>query len=178
MIKPLLKTLYKWARQNKAAVAVEFALLSLPYFMLTFGVIEISVAYATATMLESATFSASRIITTGQLVGDTPTTAAGKFKTAICDNMPVFVPSCASNADLVISSEITNNFADSFSNISGNPSGNLVTNSFSYGSADSNMLIRVQYTYTFMTPFIGQLISPPDGQINFISTVATQNEPY
>ena len=51
------------------SVAVEFGLASIPLFILIIGLLEVSLMYASATVLEGGTVMASRLIRTGQTRG-------------------------------------------------------------------------------------------------------------
>jgi len=64
----MLGKLYKkWVRKDDGVTAVEFSLLLAPYMMLVLGIIEISLMFTSANLLEGATNSAARLIRTGQL---------------------------------------------------------------------------------------------------------------
>ena len=63
----LAKFLKKFIKNEKGTTAIEFSLLAIPYLMLTLGIIEIAIMYASASLLEGATNSASRMIRTGEL---------------------------------------------------------------------------------------------------------------
>ena len=56
-----------FALGSRGAAAVEFALVSIPFLALTFGIIEIGLIYFVSTTLENATLQAAREIRTGQL---------------------------------------------------------------------------------------------------------------
>lgn len=167
--------LSNWIRQNRGTVAIEFALLSLPFFTIVLAIIEFSIAYATATMLESATFSAARVITTGQIsqsIGSAQ--AAGEFRDALCANAPVFISACTSGSggNLTVASEPVTSFATFLSNPT------AMNTPFNVGTSGGTVVIRTQYVYTFITPLIGDLLTGGSGQVTFTSIVATQNEPY
>ena len=61
------KFLKLYARKKDGTTSVEFALLFIPYLFLTLGIIELSVMYGAASLLEGATGSAARMLRTGQI---------------------------------------------------------------------------------------------------------------
>lgn len=142
--------------------------------MLSLGIIELSVMYAAASLLEGATNSAARLIRTGQ-VQQASMDPESMFRDAICDYATVLI-SCN---DVVVEVVPLNNFTD-YATIAPeyDDDGNLVSQGFDAGGSNDKILIRVAYRYTMMTPFIGQLIAGPTGSRLFMSTIVLQTEPY
>ncbi|MFP4386609.1 MAG: TadE/TadG family type IV pilus assembly protein, partial [Alphaproteobacteria bacterium] len=70
-------------KKNDGATAVEFSLLVMPFMLVVLGILEISLMFLSAAIVEGATDSASRIIRTGQLQkdGGDPETL---FRDALC----------------------------------------------------------------------------------------------
>ena len=56
--------------------------------------------------------------------------------------------------------------------------GNLVSAGFDPGESSDRVLIRAAHNYSMMTPFVGPLLAGPDNQIQFLSTIVLQAEPY
>lgn len=163
-----------WQRQDDGATAVEFSLMALPYFMLTIGILEISMMFASANLLEGASGSAARLIRTGQIQqagGD----QAAAFRDEVCNYAVALIP-CD---DIVINVQQMDSFGD-FDSMAPeyDADGNLVSNGFNAGGSGDRVMIRVGYQYDMMTPFIGPLIAGGDGAVSFLSTVVLQNEPY
>jgi Flp pilus assembly protein TadG len=73
-------------RANKrGAVAIEFALIALPFFLMMFAIIEISLSFAAQEVMANATDDVSRQLRTGQLKA---TNVSGtKLKTVICGKL-------------------------------------------------------------------------------------------
>lgn len=132
---------------------MEFALVAAPFFMLLMGVMELGMLFMASTTLDNATFTASRLIRTGQLQLSGANTAAG-FKSAVCANMS-WLSSSDCSANLLVD---VRTFS-TFSSISGSPP---VTNgaldptktSFDPGTACSIVLVRVFYPYTLLSPLL------------------------
>lgn len=67
------------------AAAVEFALVSVPFFSLLAAILEMALSFLVSQVLDTATVSASRLIRTGQAY--TSSMTATEFKAAVCAGM-------------------------------------------------------------------------------------------
>lgn len=86
------------ARDEKGAVAVEFAILAVPFFALIFAILETSMTFFAQQILESALQDATRYIRTGQSQTAAPAWNETEFRKAICDGtFGLF--ECSSNPD-------------------------------------------------------------------------------
>lgn len=78
-----------WRHDETGATAIEFALVSLPFLMLLFGIIAVGLFFFTTFSTENAVEQASRPIRTGEAQ------AAGltkdQFKTNVCSFLPAYV---------------------------------------------------------------------------------------
>ncbi|WP_017932223.1 TadE/TadG family type IV pilus assembly protein [Robiginitomaculum antarcticum] len=83
----LERKLRRGVHNDDGAVAVEFAIIALPFFALLFGIIELAIIFFLNSSLEASTFEAARDIRTGQFCGD-----EDDFKTAVCQGMNPGVP--------------------------------------------------------------------------------------
>jgi len=145
--------LRRFLRMREGAAAVEFALIAFPFFMLIVGVLELGMLFMASTTLDSATFTASRMIRTGQLQLNGNNTAAG-FQAAVCADMS-WLSSAQCSANVVVD---VRTFAD-FASISTTPP---VTNGaldptkteFDSGAGCSIVLVRVFYPYTLIAPLL------------------------
>ncbi len=145
-----------------------------PYILLTLGIIELSVMYASASLLEGATGSAARMIRTGQIqqAGGDPETI---FRDAICTYATVLIR-CE---DVDIEVRTMDSYAD-FGDMAPqfDDDGNMVSNGFSAGGSADRVLIRVAYRYPMMTPLVGPLLAGPGNSRLFMSTIVLETEPY
>lgn len=167
----------KWVRRKDGTTAIEFSLLAIPYLMLTLGVIELSLMFTSASMLEAATASTARLIRTGQLqqASEDPAVQLEMFRDAFCANAAVFVP-----CDEILIEVVNMGSFDSFSNFTPqfDEEGNLTPRTFDAGGARDVMLVRAAFQYRMMTPLVGPLLSGEDGRMLFMSTFVMQTEPY
>lgn len=168
------KFLAGWRKDQEGTTAIEFSLLFIPYLLLTLGIIELSIMYASASLLEGATGSAARLIRTGQIqqsAGD----PEEMFRNAICDYATVLIQ-CD---DVVVEVLPLDSYTDydDYAPVY-DEDGNLVSQGFDAGGSNDRMLIRVAYRYTMMTPLVGPLLCGSDGGRLFMSTIVLQIEPY
>lgn len=162
-----------WRCDEDGATAIEFALLFMPYLLLSLAIIELSLMYVSASMLESATTTASRQIRTGQIQGTADPQVA--FRDSLCDGALFFI-SCN---DVVVDVITLNSFND-FDTVAAqyDADGNMVSQGFNAGGSDDRVLVRTAARYDMMTPFIGTLLAGSDGAVQFMSTIVLQTEPY
>ncbi|MCF8495401.1 MAG: pilus assembly protein [Alphaproteobacteria bacterium] len=169
------KFIKRWGRDKKGTTAVEFSLLVIPYLVLTLAIIELSIMYAAASLLEGATSSAARMIRTGQLQQNESMAPEDQFRDALCSYATVLID-CS---DIVIEVETMESFSD-FDEMAPtfDEDGNMVSSGVSAGGSNDRVLIRTAVRYTLMTPFIGTLLAGADSSILFMSTIVLQTEPY
>jgi Flp pilus assembly protein TadG len=173
----MLRKSSKLCRDQGGVVAVEFALISFPLFLLILGIVETALFFAAGTVLEGASASAARIIRTGQV--QTSADPEDEFADRLCDQVNAFLD-CAKMQYEVIRVE-PNSFAGSEAyEPEFDEEGNLVPSPFSTGNSNDVVLVRSVYKYEFLTPFLGPLMT---GDINknwmtHMATVVIKAEPY
>lgn len=167
----------RFARGRRGAAAVEFALVSIPFFALLFGIIEIGLIFFVSTTLENATNEAAREIRTGQLQTAGGATASS-FKTLVCNQLAWLSANCTSNLSIDVRT-----FA-SFQNINQpspitNGSINQANLLFQMGGPGDIVLVRSFYQWTVLAPLLDQIGTPlSGGQTLLTATAAFRNEPY
>ena len=85
LLAPAIRRSRGIARDEKGAVAIEFAILAVPFFALIFAIIETSMTFFAQQILESALQDATRYIRTGQSQTVAPAWNKTEFRKAICD---------------------------------------------------------------------------------------------
>lgn len=167
----------RFAGAARGAAALEFALLSIPFFALTFGIIEVGLIWFVATTLDAATSRAAREIRTGQLQSQGTATPAS-FKTLICNQMSWLGSSCASNLSIQVqtfSSFQTVSQPSPIQNGAINPN-NLV---FNMGGPGDIVLVQSFYQWTVLAPGLDNIGTPlSGGKMLLTSTAVFRNEPY
>ena len=171
----MIKFFGKWGKNRDGATAIEFAFLAMPYLLLSLGIIELSLMFASESLLEGATSRAARTVKTGQLQQSAPENMEGEFREKICDYAPVLIR-CN---DIVIEARVMGSFSDyGAMQPAYDEDGMMVSNGFALGGSSEKVLIRVAYNYTAITPLVGQMLWGADSSRLFMSTVVLQAEPY
>ena len=164
-------------RSEKGAAGVEFALVSVVFFITFLGIIELGMLMVLNNGLEDGVDRAARLLRTGQTHKQNISEA--EFRQRICDQV-VLKASC--NSKLIVD---VRSYPD-FASINNPPtphrdsSGNLtMDNQYQKGAPRQVLLVRAFYEWSFFTPLIGQLLSNTGGN-SFLLTVATtfRTEPY
>jgi Flp pilus assembly protein TadG len=87
-----------WRRNESGFTAVEFAMVAMPFLMLVFGILSVSLYFFTNFTMENAVWQASRVIRTGQFqlgaggyTGLSMDDRKKAFKAALCAKAPQFI---------------------------------------------------------------------------------------
>ncbi|OXE35086.1 MAG: pilus assembly protein TadE [Phenylobacterium zucineum] len=168
----------RFCKANRGAVAVEFAMILLPFLVLIFGTLELGMVFLVSSTLQNATDEAARRIRTGefQAVNTTKT----QFKTLVCDNMSWLKSVCAANVtvDVQTFTNITNvGGAAAIDPANFKPN----TTCWSAGQAGDVVLVRTFYNWKIVTPLLDQsLVNMGSGSGNRLITAAAsfRNEPW
>ena len=166
-----------FAEGRRGAAAVEFALVSIPFFALIFGIIEVGLIYFIAVALENATDGAAREIRTGQLQTQGGATAAS-FKTLICNQLGWLGSNCTSNLSVQVQTFSTFSTVTQTSPI---VNGAINQNNllFSLGGPGDIVLVQAFYQWTVLAPALDNLSTPLSGGKTLLtSTAVFRNEPY
>lgn len=169
--------LRRFAEAKGGAAAVEFALISIPFFLLLFGIIELALIFLLSTTMDFATEKASRVIRTGELQQSGGGSAA-TFKQEICANLGWLEGDCTANLAVDVRTYA------SFAAVS-TPQP-IVNNAFDPGALQfspgvqrSIVVVRAYYRWPFITPMISKAMQQlSDGSMLIMSTHAFRNEPY
>lgn len=174
-----MKAFRRFARARRGSAAVEFALVLMPFFLLTFGLAEVAMIGFAQTSLDFAVAETARQIRTGQAQMGGMTEA--QIKTQLCQEANSFiVMHCDGNLFLDV------NRFDSFVAASNGTQSPIQDDEFSGdgmgyrpGAASDIVVVRAYYRWQVMTPLfepIFQNIS--GGQRILVSTMMFRNEPY
>lgn len=149
-------------------------MVGLPFVLMVFAILEISLVFVTDSVLENATIETGRMVRTGQASAQSMTAAA--FKTSLCGRMSIFSTDCASRATIDV--RVIPQFATT-------PPDPMVTGTFNNGVLTYNngapgdlILVRVWYRQPLLTTFLAQGLSRMnDGAAMLTATTAFRNEP-
>jgi Flp pilus assembly protein TadG len=174
-----LKTLRRFRRSRSGSAAVEFAVVAMPFFLLTIGMAEIAMMGFAQTSLDFAVSESARQIRTGsaQMSG----LDGADIHDQICDEVNRFMfLDCEAN--LFLDVDRFDSFVDA-NNAEADPIENeeFQTGGFGYtpGAASDIVVVRVYYRWQILTPMfepIFQNIS--SGERILVTTMMFRNEPY
>lgn len=166
----------KWIRETRAVAAVEFSLVGVPFVLMTIGIVEMALMFTAQSVLQEATFTASRLIRTGQLQQGQMGDPEQAFRDSVCDFSRLLIP-CDS---IQFSVQKLDDFSDADdAEPEFDEDGNLQNTPFDPGAENDVVLIRVVYNYPIRTPVMQQVMSTVGGtKRGLMSTIILQTEPY
>jgi Flp pilus assembly protein TadG len=178
--------LRKCRKDEAGHTAVEFAMVSLPFVMLLFGIIAVCLYFFTVFTMENAVWQAARAIRTGQFQQGLGIYAGLKtdedrkkaFKAALCEKSPAYIE-CEKAVVMVQSN------SGGFGSISPPlcaSDGSMVDQSkaeFNPGGASSVVLVTVCYPWSFggKLPFLATS-NLNDGSLLIQASVTFRTEPF
>lgn len=166
----------RWFWGVSGVAAVEFSLIGLPFILMTLSVVEMAIVFTSQSVLQNATFSAARLIRTGQLQQGQRGDPEQAFREAVCDFAELAIR--CDNIQFSVSR------LDDFSDADDlqpefDEDGNLENTEFEPGAENDVVLIRVVYNYAITTPIMQQVLSDVGGnRRSLMSTIILQTEPY
>lgn len=163
--------------RREGAVAVEFALVALPFFALILAILEIAIVLTVSSVLERATMDAARLVRTGQATN----LNKDQFKAAVCARMIVFAQQCASSIHVdvrPVTTFTTPLVPSPFTGTGANRTLDDNRTSFNAGQARDLMLVRVWYRQPTFTPFVNRAMTRTGKDTLLQTTSAFRNEPY
>ena len=152
-------------RKRRGIVAVEFALLAAPFFMLLMGTIELSLMIGAQQLLESVAFNVSRLAKTGY-------TDSGLSQAETVNQ--ILVTELSSYGTLIDPSKVTMTQA-AYGSFSGSSSGTGGTAGF--GASNEIVVYTLTYSWKLFTPMMSSIIGT-NGYFPLSSTIVVHNEPY
>ncbi len=168
-------------RDERGAVAIEFAFLAIPFFTLIFAIIETSMVFFASQILDSAVQDAGRLVRTGQ--AQAANYNAASFRTAVC-NGTFGLFRCA---NLKIKVSVVTNFSSaSTSSVVATGTNCTPTNcpwtlteSYSPGTGGDVVLVEVYYRWPMIVNLPGlNLHNLSDGTRLLSSIRVFRNEPF
>jgi Flp pilus assembly protein TadG len=175
---PNLKTLRRFGRARRGAAAVEFAMIAMPFFLLTFGMAEIAMLGIAQSSLDFAVSETARQIRTGR--AQTGGVTGAEIKAELCDQANNFMlMSCDSNLFLDVDRfasfvEASNNAEDPIEDDQFQPS-----EDYQPGAASDIVVVRAYYRWHIITPLFEPLFqNVSGGERILVSTMMFRNEPF
>ena len=168
-----------FVRDSRGAVAIEFALLALPFFAIIAAILQTSVVFLSTQVLESAVQDASRLIRTGQ--ANKAGFDVGRFRTEVCNRLYGLFPDCAG---LHVRVSVVTNFASATAAPPVNRSCTAdctwtVPSAYDGGTASKVILVQAYYQYPIYVDIGGMgLADLPGSKRLLASTTVFRNEPF
>jgi Flp pilus assembly protein TadG len=167
--------LRRFAREEKGATVIEFAMVALPFFLLLFAIFDISFIFFATTTLENGIVAAARQIRTGQAQAANMT--ANEFRTLVCNQINMMLACDARLALDVRKFTGFNNVAlPPGTDGNGNLSGDMT---FDPGTAGDVVVVRAFYVWPMLTPTgISEFSNMAGHQRLLEASIAFRNEPF
>jgi Flp pilus assembly protein TadG len=175
---PLSKTIRRFGQAREGVAAVEFSLIAIPFFFLTFGLAEVGLMGLAQTSLNFAVADAGRQIRTGQAQLGGVTFA--DVQEQICGGLNQFMSlDCA--GVLYLDVQRFNTF-DEINGIAGPvTAGEFDDSGFAFepGGPNDIVVVRAYYRWRTITPMFETLLgNTSDGERILASSMLFRNEPY
>ncbi len=168
------RTLGRFLYCRKGAAALQFALVSVPFFALLFAIFETGLVFFAQQVLQTAVTQSARLIMTGQ--AQSQNLSAAQFQQDVCADASAMF-SCSGI-------EVNVQTFSSFSTMSMlNPlkNGTFDKSSLSYttGGPGDIVLVQVFYQWPVFTGLLGFNLSNMNGNDRLLmATAVFRNEPY
>jgi Flp pilus assembly protein TadG len=174
---PLLHRLRRLPGDERAATAVEFAILITPLLFLVLAALQLGIIFFATQCLQSAAITSGRQLMTGS-VQDAGLSQT-QFQKAVCANAPVLFTCGDIMVDVQSASAYTSISTAALTptyDASGKP-----TNSWSYspGAAGDIVILRLMYNWPVVGgPLLPGLANQANGDRLLVATAVFKNEPY
>ena len=167
--------LRRFRRDSKAATAVEFGLISIPFFALLFAILETFLLFFASQSIETATERAGRLIRTGQ--AQVAGLSEADFKTAVCDALNGLF-NCEQG--LTVDVRTYAQFGDVDLGRPIDEDGNHVEdNEYQLGQGGDIVVVRSFYEWPIHTNLLGLgLANLANGKNLIAAATAFRNEPF
>jgi Flp pilus assembly protein TadG len=162
-------------RNQDGATAVEFALISIPFFALIFAIIEIGLVFFAGQVLETAVADSGRLVLTGQ--AQNGNFNAARFRQEVC-RRSYGMFDCGSRMHIDV--RTSQSFANANLQRPVDANGNIMNN-FTYNPGDAGdiVVVRVFYEWPVIVPGLGNDLRNMSGNRRLlVATSAFRNEPF
>ncbi len=169
----------RFRRDERGATAVEFGLISIPFFMLLMTTVEMALMLWTSQQMEEAVFQTSRTMLTGEsrTIYANPATAQTQFRDNLCANMTLIM-SCAARLRVDVATYTSFATAQAGMPVSG---GVLNTAGFGFQPSQPNTIIVVRAVLSYpltMSTWSNAFASLSNGERALMASLAFRTEPY
>lgn len=180
----VIRVVRRLRTDENGVTAVEFAIIAIPFFMLVFGILEVSLMYFASSYLDASVSRASREVFTGSMSetaqsqgATSPAQKKALFIDKLKTYMPVFLD--GGKVDVCIAPVKTFTAVDVLTKQNPDKSVDKTNCTVDFGQAGDMMAVRAYYNLPIYTTFISDAFA--NGQNNtrlLASTAVFRNEPY
>lgn len=155
-------------RDESGAAAMEFALVAPLLFFTLLSLVELGVLGMMTVGLDNSIIEASRLIRTGQ---PTAATSAATFEDQVCANVASVMGNCQER--LVVSVEAFSAFSNAGAATA------PLAGQFNKGGPNSIILVKADYRWPLMSPFVATAFSRSGPlEVTISARTAFKNEPF
>lgn len=171
----------RFLRNREGSTAIEFAMLAIPFAMLTFAILESCISFAGSQVLANATDNVARQLRTGQLKKAAVTQEI--IRTKICEQIDVLVaagcPGLRFDLRKVDTFKQAADLTIVYTGTGKNRELSSTNFTFTPGESMTRNTLRVFYEWPVVTDFIASSISTlKGGKTLHFASVTWQNEPF
>ncbi|MGE0241053.1 MAG: TadE/TadG family type IV pilus assembly protein [Parvibaculaceae bacterium] len=168
----LRRLLTLFARKRDGAIAVEFALVALPFLWLLFVIFETAAVIFTDIALQNGVTETARLIRTGQV--QTQSISSGRFKELLCGNIAAYIDCGKVRVDITKSASLPISGPDMMTVQDG------AAQSFQTGGPMDWVLVQARYDWSLAVPGITGLANMGAGSKvrRLVAGAMFRNEPY
>ena len=169
--------LSRFRRDKKGATAIEFAILILPFSMITFAILETAVSFTAQEIISHSVDKVSRQLRTGQITA--ASLSKTEFRELICEDLEILVSDGCPELEFDLKSYAA--FKDVPTDIPKATPTSIDTAGFAYSPGGSGTInhLRVFYRWPIITDIMKGSLSTLDGNKTLLFASATwQNETY
>jgi len=161
-----------FAEDSRGATAVEFGIVSIPFFMILCAIFEAAFLLFNQSNLENATYEASRQLLTGQIQanGQNSTDQATTFKNLLCGKLWRNFSCSNVKVDVRSAADYTNSFDTSKTVCATGQS-----NSYTPGSSGNVLVVRVCYPYPL---YFNRFSGFNSSSVTLMATTVFKSENY
>ena len=168
-------TTARFLANKRGAVAIEFALIALPFFVLVFAIIEVSLSFTAQQVMANTTDDIARQLRTGQI----KTLTLPQLREEICKRLLMHAAGCP---DMEVDLRSYANFAAVPKTIPLKNDGDVDPTGFTSAPGGTGTInqLRVFYRWPIFTNLMKPRIESIDGvgKTLLFSTATWKNEPY
>jgi Flp pilus assembly protein TadG len=164
-------------RDERAATAVEFAMLLTPLVGLILASLQLSIIFYAGQMLQTAAVTSSRELMTGSAQQAAKTQA--QFKTDVCNNAVVLFDCSQIMVDVQSGSTYSAIGSTAPITITYDSHGNPIQGAYSTGNPGDIIILRVEYSWPVIaSPLMPGLANQSNGNHMLVGTSVFKTEPY